>query len=61
MKYYSVKKVDFITGKTIDYGINCEEDMKLITRGYIQDEVLLNMYDRKNSRYFYLVDEVPNY
>lgn len=61
MKYYKVEKVDSITGKTTNYGINCEEDMKLITRGYKQDELLTNMYNREKSRYFFLVDEVPNY
>lgn len=60
MKLYSVIKMDSKSGKQIaNYGQMCEDDMKLTTRGYKQDDLLKNMYDRKGSRYFFIVDEIP--
>ncbi len=57
MKSYQVTKVD-CTEKEINYGINPEEYVKLITRGYKQDKSLPKIYDRKGSRYFFIVQEV---
>ncbi len=58
MKRYQVTKVDSTTEKETNYGINCEEDMKLITRGYKQDEFLPEIYDRKGSKFFFIVTEI---
>ncbi len=46
MKSYQVTKIDSSTEKEINYGINPEEDVKLITRGYKQDKSLPEIYDR---------------
>lgn len=58
MKYYQVTKINSITGKEINYGVNCEEDMRLITRGYAQDELLHDMYNRAGSKWFFMVTEI---
>ncbi len=58
MKRYQVTKIDSTTEKETNYGINPEEDVKLITRGYKRDELLTEMYSRKGSRYFFIVQEV---
>lgn len=57
MKRYQVTKIEG-NGKEKDYGVMCEEDMKLVTRGYKQDEFLNNLYTRKGSSAIYIVDEV---
>lgn len=56
-KIYKVVKID-ANDKEYDYGTMCEEDMKLVTRGYKQDEFLNNLYTRKGSSAIYIVDEV---
>ncbi len=57
MKYYQVTKIDSETEKETNLGVNPEEDVKLITRGYKQDESLPEIYDRKGSKYFFIVRE----
>lgn len=58
MKKYDITKVDAKTEKETKYGVYDEADMKLITRGYKKVEDLPNMYSRKGSRYFFIVNEV---
>lgn len=58
MKYYQVTKVDSTTGNAINYGQNSEPDMKLITRGYKQDELIPEFYNRKGSKYFFIATEI---
>lgn len=54
MKKYSVTKMS-IDGAEINYGGGySEEDVKSITRGYKFNGVF---YDRKGSRWFYVVSE----
>ena len=53
--YYSVIKVNSENGKEINYGTMCEEDMKLVTRGYAFDGLI---YNRQGSKYFFIVEEV---
>ena len=57
MKIYNVTKIE-PNGTTKDYGRMSEADMKLITRGFKQDELIPNMYTRKGCTTFYIVDEV---
>ena len=57
MASYKVKKIDAITEKEIDYGHLPYNDMKLVTRGYKEDNELKGYYNRKNSRYFFYVEE----
>jgi len=58
MKRYQVTKIDSTTEKETNYGVNPEEDVKLITRGYKQDKELPEMYSRKGSRFFFIVQEI---
>ena len=58
MKWYQVTKIDSNTGKEINYGVKSEDDMRLITRGYIKDELLPNMYNRAGSKWFFMVTEI---
>lgn len=65
MKRYNVTKWDDKTDKMVaDYGPNGEHDVKLITRGYKpfvpdwDDESKSTMYTRKNSRYYFWVEEI---
>lgn len=55
MKLYKITKIDSITEKEWDMGTWGYDDMKLITRGYVFNGCF---YDRKGSRYFYIVEEV---
>ena len=54
-KYYKVIKVNSENGKETNYGTMCEEDMKLVTRGYSFDGLI---YNRQGSKYFFIVEEV---
>lgn len=56
MKYYSVIKVNIITEEETDYGPMCEQDMKLLVRGYHKNEDF-GFYEKKNSNYMYFVTE----
>ena len=56
MKYYSVVKVNLITEEETNYGTMCEQDMKLIVRGYHKNEDF-GFYEKKNSNYMYFVTE----
>lgn len=58
MKYYYVVKLDTKTDEEIDYGQMCEDDMMLVTRGYKPDTEMKSIYDRRGSRYFFIVDEI---
>lgn len=58
MKRYHVEKCEFKTEKWFDYGTMCEEDMKLVTRGYTQDPEFPEMYTRKNGKFMFIVNEV---
>ena len=53
--YYSVIKVNSENGNETNYGAMCEEDMKLVTKGYSFDGIF---YNRKGSKYFFIVEEV---
>ena len=53
--YYRVIKVNGENGEEINYGTMCEEDMKLTTKGYSFDGIF---YNRKGSKYFFIVVEV---
>ena len=53
--YYKVIKINSENGKETNYGTMCEEDMKLITKGYKFDGIF---YNRKGSKYFFIVEEV---
>lgn len=53
---YRVIKVD-AKGNEKDYGIMCEEDMKITVKGYKQDDLIENFYTRKGSTSFFIVDE----
>lgn len=54
MKFYTVSKMNIKTGEEIKYGIQNEEDMKAITKGYHFNGLF---YERKNSNTIYVVDE----
>lgn len=56
MKTYEVTKCE-ANGTEKHYGVMCEEDMKLVTRGYKKDENFSNLYMRKGSQSFFIVDE----
>lgn len=57
MKLFSVKKYN-VNGQVIDYGGGYTiEDVKAITRGYKQDDVLKEMYNRVGSKWFFEVVE----
>ena len=64
MKYYKVTKIEITTEKMSDYGIMCEEDVKLVTKGYTLNHDFSIMstgklvYDRKNGKYMVFADEV---
>ena len=58
MKRYQVTKIDSVNGKEINYGINSEEDVRLIVRGYARDELLPDMYNRAGSKWFFMVTEI---
>ena len=52
---YKVIKVDSKTENEMNMGSGyTEEDVKIITRGYTFNGLY---YDRKGSRYFYIVEE----
>lgn len=52
---FKVIKVDSITEKEQNMGGGyTEEDVKCITKGYVFNGLY---YDRKGSRYFYIVEE----
>ena len=58
MKIYDITKIDTKTEKEVNYGTMCEEDMKLVTRGYKQDKDIASIYSRVGSRYFFIVNQV---
>lgn len=58
MKKYDITKIDTKTEKEVNYGIMCEEDMKLVIRGYKQDKDIPSIYSRVGSRYFFIVNQV---
>lgn len=62
MNYYSVKKVEIWTEQTSDYGMMCEDDVRLVTKGYRLNEEFSTsrskVYDRKNGKYMIFVDEI---
>lgn len=61
MKLYKVEKWNMNTQEMVaDYGQMCEEDMKLVTRGYKKesDPLLSEMYSRKNSNFVFMVTEL---
>ena len=53
---YRVIKVD-AKGNEKDYGVMCEEDMKMVVKGYKQDDVIEDLYKRKGSTSFFVVEE----
>ena len=53
---YRVIKVDN-KGTETDFGIMCEDDMKMTVKGYKQDDTIENFYTRKGSQTFYIVDK----
>ena len=55
MTTYKVEKLT--ENKTIDYGTMCEEDVKLVVRGYKFNGLF---YERKNSTTIYIVTEVKD-
>lgn len=57
MKIYNITKIE-ANGSEKDYGRYNEDEMRAITRGYKQDEVIDNLYTRKGSSAIYIVDEV---
>lgn len=57
-KKYRVVKIDSKSEKEINYGLMCEEDVRLVTRGYKQDDAIPSMYNRRGSRWFFVVDEI---
>lgn len=61
MKLYKILKVDSKTGKECNIGSWGYDDMKLITRGYKQENGSSDFYNRKGSRYFYIVTEYDNF
>ena len=54
MKIYEVVKIDIRTNEEINYGPQCEEDMKAITRGYHFNGLF---YEKSNSNIMYIVTE----
>lgn len=58
MKYYQVIKINSRTEEKSNYGINSEDDMKAITKGYQQDKSTINLYNQKNSKFFFIIEEV---
>ena len=66
MKTYRVKKIEIDTEKVSDYGMMILEDVKLVTMGYVLNdefsipEIGSYVYDRKNGKYMFFVDEVRN-
>lgn len=55
MKKYRVIKVDSITEEEKNYGGGyTKEDVDQIVKGYVFNGIF---YDRKGSRYFYMVEE----
>lgn len=58
MKRYNIKKFNSKTENEVNYGTMCEEDMKLVTRGYKQDKYIPTMYVRKGSKFFFVVEEI---
>ena len=55
MATYKVEKLT--ENQTIDYGTMCEEDVKLVVRGYKFNGLF---YERKNSTTIYIVTEVKD-
>lgn len=56
MNKYSITKIDTNTEKETDYGSGyTSEDVNNITRGYVFNGFF---YERKNSRYIYIVNEM---
>lgn len=55
MKLYNVTKININTNEEINYGIQNEEDMRAITRGYHNNGLF---YEKSNSNTMYIVDEV---
>lgn len=58
MKRYNITKLNAKTENEVNYGTMCEEDMKLVTRGYKQDKDIPTMYTRKGSKFFFIVEEI---
>lgn len=58
MKIYDITKIDTKSEKEVNYGTMCEEDMKLVTRGYKQNKDITSIYSRVGSRYFFIVNKV---
>lgn len=58
MKIYRVVKINIDTEEEINYGTMCEEDMKLIVRGYHFNADFGGFYEKKNSRSIYIVSLV---
>jgi hypothetical protein len=57
MKIYRVVKINIETEEEFDYGTMCEEDMKLMVRGYHHNTEFGGYYEKKNSRYIYIVSQ----
>lgn len=55
MTIYTVVKIDSQTGKEINYGKCCLNDVKAITKGYTFNGLF---YDRKGSKYMFIVTEI---
>lgn len=55
MTIYDVTKYNLHTEEVIRYGTMCEEDMKLVTRGYKQHPGDKEIYMRKGSNWYYAV------
>lgn len=55
MRIFKVEKVNVITEETFDYGTCCEEDVKLIVKGYHFNGLF---YEKKNSNTIYVVTEI---
>ena len=53
MRYFNIRKINFVTEETINYGIHPEYDLPHILRGYKFNGLF---YDRKNSNWFFVVD-----
>lgn len=58
MERYNITKVNSKTEEEVKYGVYGKDDMVLITRGYKQDKDIPNLYMRKNSKWFFIVDIV---
>lgn len=56
MKYYKVTKIK-ANGSDVEYGRMCEEDMKLVVKGYRLFDKELGIYTKKGIKQFYIVVE----